>query len=84
MVSELVTNALRYGGGVVITLRLIREGDRLICEVSDPSSTVPHLKRAHTDDEGGRGLFIVAQVSRQWGVRFTNHGKVIWTELPWR
>ncbi|MEV6171696.1 ATP-binding SpoIIE family protein phosphatase [Streptomyces sp. NPDC051954] len=83
-VSELVTNAVRYGGGSSVTLRLIREGDRLICEVSDPSSTAPHLKRAHSDDEGGRGLFIVAQTGRHWGVRFTDHGKIIWTELLWR
>lgn len=84
VVSELVTNAVRYGGGATVTLRLIREDDRLICEVSDPSSTAPHLKRAHNDDEGGRGLFIVAQTSQRWGVRFTGRGKVIWTELNWK
>jgi anti-sigma regulatory factor (Ser/Thr protein kinase) len=83
VVSELVTNAVRYGGGSTITLRLIRQDDSLTCEVSDPSSTSPHLKRAHHEDEGGRGLFIVAQVGRRWGVRFTGSGKVIWTELGW-
>ncbi len=82
-VSELVTNAVRYGGGKSVTLRLIREDGTLTCEVSDPSSTAPHLKRAHYDDEGGRGLYIVAAVSRRWGVRYTDVGKVIWTEIPW-
>lgn len=81
VVSELVTNAVRYGGGEVLGLRLIRDGDRLVCEVSDASSTSPHLKRARTEDEGGRGLFIVAQVSSRWGVRFTSTGKTIWTEI---
>jgi anti-sigma regulatory factor (Ser/Thr protein kinase) len=78
VVSELVTNAIRYGGGA--TLRLIREGDRLICEVSDPSSTAPHLKRARETDEGGRGLFIAARLVTRWGVRYTPTGKTIWTE----
>ena len=82
VVSELVTNAIRYGGGDTVRLRLIRDGDKLVCEVSDPSSTAPHLKRARYEDEGGRGLFIVAQLGTRWGVRFTSQGKTIWTELP--
>ncbi|SEN94207.1 Serine phosphatase RsbU, regulator of sigma subunit [Actinacidiphila rubida] len=81
VVSELVTNAVRYGGGEVLGLRLIRDGRTLVCEVSDASSTSPHLKRARTEDEGGRGLFIVASVSTRWGVRFTATGKTIWTEI---
>ena len=83
VVSELVTNAVRYGGGDTVRLRLIQAGDKLVCEVSDPSSTAPHLKRARYEDEGGRGLFIVAQLGTRWGVRFTAQGKTIWTELHW-
>lgn len=78
VVSELVTNAIRYAGGPV-GLRLIR--DRvLVCEVSDPSSTQPRLRRARETDEGGRGLFLIAQVTDRWGSRFTSTGKTIWTE----
>ncbi|MFI8185598.1 SpoIIE family protein phosphatase [Actinacidiphila glaucinigra] len=80
IVSELVTNAYRYAGGP-ITLRLIRDS-HLICEVSDASSTSPHLRRARTTDEGGRGLFLVAQLSERWGTRYTREGKTIWTEQP--
>lgn len=80
VVSELVTNAIRYAGGPV-GLRLIR--DRvLVCEVSDPSSTQPRLRRARETDEGGRGLFLVAQLTDRWGCRFTGSGKTIWTEQP--
>ncbi|MEU7730652.1 SpoIIE family protein phosphatase [Streptomyces sp. NPDC040724] len=80
VVSELVTNAIRYAGGPV-GLRLIR--DRvLVCEVSDPSSTQPRLRRARETDEGGRGLFLVAQLTDRWGCRFTSRGKTIWTEQP--
>ncbi|MGW4379947.1 SpoIIE family protein phosphatase [Kitasatospora sp. NPDC004531] len=79
VVSELVTNAVRYGLPP-IGLRLIRDGGTLICEVSDGSSTAPHLRRARTFDEGGRGLMLVAQLCRNWGTRHTPRGKTIWAE----
>ncbi|MFF3686227.1 SpoIIE family protein phosphatase [Streptomyces sp. NPDC002187] len=78
--SELVTNAYRYAGGPMI-LRLIRE-NCLICEVSDASHTSPHLRRARTNDEGGRGLFLVAQMTERWGTRYTREGKTVWTQQP--
>ncbi|KOU55887.1 PAS/PAC sensor protein [Streptomyces sp. MMG1533] len=78
VVSELVTNAIRYGEPP-IQLRLIRDRT-LICEVSDGSSTSPHLRRAHVFDEGGRGLLLVAQLTQRWGSRQTGSGKTIWAE----
>ncbi|MFD8095411.1 ATP-binding SpoIIE family protein phosphatase [Streptomyces malaysiensis] len=78
VVSELVTNAIRYGRPP-IRLRLIRDR-ALICEVSDFSSTAPHLRRARALDEGGRGLFLVAQLAQRWGTRLEVHGKTIWAE----
>jgi serine phosphatase RsbU (regulator of sigma subunit)/anti-sigma regulatory factor (Ser/Thr protein kinase) len=76
--SELVTNAIRYAGGP-IRLRLIRE-HVLVCEVSDPSNTHPRLRHARALDEGGRGLFLVAQLTDRWGSRYSRSGKTIWTE----
>ena len=76
VVSELVTNAIRYGEPP-IRMRLIRDTS-LICEVSDASNTAPHLRRAHAFDEGGRGLLLVAQLTQGWGTRHTNDGKTIW------
>ncbi|MFJ9564594.1 SpoIIE family protein phosphatase [Streptomyces fuscichromogenes] len=78
ILSELVTNAIRHATGPV-GVRLIRDRS-LICEVSDGSSVSPHLRRATTMDEGGRGLFLVAQFADRWGTRYTDDGKVIWTE----
>ncbi|MER8118113.1 amino acid permease [Streptomyces sp. NPDC094031] len=78
IVSELVTNAIRYVGGP-IQVRLIRDRT-LTCEVSDTGHTTPNLRHAASDDEGGRGLFIVAQMTQRWGTRYTPTGKVIWTE----
>ncbi|MBT2490991.1 SpoIIE family protein phosphatase [Streptomyces sp. ISL-96] len=77
--SELVTNAIRYAGGGPVELKLIRT-TTLICEVSDPSSTQPRMRRARATEEGGRGLFLIAQLTERWGSRYTRHGKTIWTE----
>ncbi|GGN23264.1 SpoIIE family protein phosphatase [Streptomyces fuscichromogenes] len=78
VVSELVTNAIRYAEPP-IQLRLIHDRN-LICEVSDASGTAPHMRRARTFDEGGRGLLLVAQLTAAWGTRQTTQGKTIWAE----
>nr|WP_282189902.1 ATP-binding protein [Streptomyces sp. RPA4-2] len=79
IVSELVTNAIRHAQPP-IQLRLIDHAGSLVCEVADGSSTSPHLRRARTFDENGRGLFIVAQLAERWGTRHSHHGKTIWAE----
>ncbi|MFD0029668.1 SpoIIE family protein phosphatase [Streptomyces sp. NPDC055059] len=78
IVSELVTNAIRYAEPP-IRLRLLRDA-RLSCEVADGSSTAPRLRHARSTDEGGRGLFLVAQLAHRWGARYTKGGKIIWAE----
>ncbi|MFD7505193.1 SpoIIE family protein phosphatase [Streptomyces sp. NPDC059850] len=79
VLSELITNAIRHATGP-IRLQLLRDR-ALICEVSDTSSTSPHLRYATPIDEGGRGLFLVAQFAERWGTRYIPGGKVIWAEL---
>lgn len=78
IVSELVTNAVRYGSPP-IELRLILDRT-LTCEVRDAGSAAPRLRHAGTVDEGGRGLFITAQLAQAWGTRYTPSGKTIWTQ----
>ncbi|SDN29187.1 SpoIIE family protein phosphatase [Streptomyces wuyuanensis] len=79
IVSELVTNAIRYGKPP-IQLRLIHTDTTLTTEVTDYSSTSPHLRHAHTYDENGRGLYLIAQLTQRWGTRHTPTSKTIWTE----
>ena len=80
LVSELVTNAVRYAQGK-IGLRLVLEGG-LVCEVLDDSAALPRLRHPDEEDERGRGLQVVSQLSQRWGARRAVAGKVVWCELP--
>lgn len=78
IVSELVTNVIRHTGGTP-TVRLIRD-EALTIEVADEATTSPHLRHARSQDEDGRGLFIIATLAQRWGTRYTPKGKVVWVE----
>ncbi|MFC7840362.1 SpoIIE family protein phosphatase [Streptomyces sp. NPDC057382] len=80
LVSELVTNAVRFATGPV-TVRLIRTGHGLLCEVGDTGNGRPRLRRSDVLDDGGRGLGIVHRLTTRWGVRWTDDGKVVWAEV---
>ncbi|MGW5258346.1 SpoIIE family protein phosphatase [Streptomyces sp. NPDC004012] len=84
IVSELVTNAIRHGGGPS-RLRLIQHRV-LTCEVFDSNTGQPRPRHPGDLDEHGRGLHLVAQLSRRWGSRCATDGKVVWAEqdLPAR
>ncbi|MEU9362300.1 SpoIIE family protein phosphatase [Streptomyces sp. NPDC048301] len=79
LVSEVVTNAVRYAERPV-TLRLLRT-DTLRCEVGDDSPQLPRQRRARETDEGGRGLFLVNRLARRWGATRLSTGKVVWFEM---
>ncbi|GAA4885130.1 hypothetical protein GCM10023235_77680 [Kitasatospora terrestris] len=78
ILSELVTNAIRYGAAP-IGVRLLY-GRTLICQVTDASTTSPRMRLAAATDEGGRGLLLIAQIAQRWGTQHTDSGKTIWTE----
>ncbi|MGW0561541.1 ATP-binding SpoIIE family protein phosphatase [Streptomyces sp. NPDC003016] len=78
VVSELVGNALRYGGGPG-ELRLMRH-DRLTVEVSDTGPDLPQIQHASLSDEGGRGLQLINTLCRRWGAVRTPAGKIVWAE----
>ncbi|WP_030859984.1 ATP-binding protein [Streptomyces sp. NRRL S-37] len=83
LVSELVTNALRHATAPV-GVRLTRPTGRtgvLLVEVSDPLPEPPHERTARPEDEGGRGLQLLASASRRWGTRPGAVGKTVWFEL---
>ncbi|MEV1023881.1 ATP-binding protein [Streptomyces sp. NPDC050264] len=86
LVSELVTNSLRYASGPigVCLFRSAGPDGALLVEVSDPLPDPPRARAAAPDDEGGRGLQLVAGASRRWGTRpgdTRTGGKTVWFEL---
>ncbi|WP_329313072.1 ATP-binding SpoIIE family protein phosphatase [Streptomyces sp. NBC_01262] len=79
LVSEIVTNAVRYAERP-ITLRLLRT-DVLRCEVGDDAPTLPRMRHAQPQDEGGRGLYLVSRMAQRWGATRLSTGKVVWFEM---
>jgi anti-sigma regulatory factor (Ser/Thr protein kinase) len=78
IVSELVTNAVRastgpdglpcYGeaGLPVVALRVSADDTRVLIEVWDEIPGAPITERADLDDESGRGLMLIEEVSDRW------------------
>ncbi len=81
LVSELVTNSLRYASGPIGVRMVLKSGGDLLVEVSDPVPDPPQERAAAPEDEGGRGLQLVACTSRRWGTRHGRTGKTVWFEL---
>jgi two-component sensor histidine kinase len=84
--SELVTNAIRYASTAddEVTVRLGRLDDgALWLEVQDSTCEMPRIVDAALTRESGRGLFVVEQFARYWGVRPLAHqaGKVVFAVL---
>ncbi|MFG2147612.1 ATP-binding protein [Streptomyces sp. NPDC048696] len=81
LVSELVTNSLRHASGPIGVRMACLEPGALLVEVSDPLPEEPVERDAGPDDEGGRGLQLVACSARRWGTRRGRTGKTVWFEL---
>jgi anti-sigma regulatory factor (Ser/Thr protein kinase) len=81
VVSELVTNALRAGCSRA-DLNIEVDVDALRVGVIDDGPGVPVVQVAQPGDVRGRGLFLVAALASDWGVRTTENGKEVWAALP--
>ncbi|MEW2548347.1 ATP-binding protein [Streptomyces sp. NPDC047002] len=83
-VCELVSNAVQHVAPETphahVTLTLRHDDSQLIAEVADPSNRPPVANPAMSGDaEGGRGLFIVSEISKEWGYYLLpTGGKVVW------
>jgi anti-sigma regulatory factor (Ser/Thr protein kinase) len=86
VVSELVTNAVRYAPELLTLECFISAEGRFVVEVADPSTTLPKVGEAGPFDVHGRGLVIVEALADEWGARLTDEmgGKIVWAafEVP--
>jgi PAS domain S-box-containing protein len=80
IVSELVTNAIRYGDPP-LWLRVIKDLT-ISCEIHDGNRATPRLGHPRSLDEFWRGLLIVGRLVQAWGTRYTADGKTVWAEMP--
>jgi signal transduction histidine kinase/DNA-binding response OmpR family regulator len=80
VVSELVTNAILHSQPP-IELRLSRTSDRIVIAVHDGTTAVPRRLQSNLEADHGRGLHLVSAMSDQWGVRPTEDGKSVWSEI---
>ncbi|MEU8781357.1 ATP-binding protein [Streptomyces sp. NPDC048637] len=84
LVSELVTNALQHAWGPLHLRMSHSPVDRTLrCDIADGRSAAPSADRppARADEDHGRGLHLVDQLSTRWGARHTAAGKTVWFEL---
>jgi anti-sigma regulatory factor (Ser/Thr protein kinase)/anti-anti-sigma regulatory factor len=81
LASELVTNAVAHAR-TEIRLRLELRGDRLHIAVRDGGPGLLRLVAPDPQAEGGRGLWLIEQLARSWGVnRHPDGGKIVWCVL---
>jgi anti-sigma regulatory factor (Ser/Thr protein kinase)/anti-anti-sigma regulatory factor len=81
LANELVTNAVVHAG-TDVRLRLELRGDRLHIAVRDDNPRLLRLVMPDSEAEGGRGLWLVEQLARAWGVNpHPDGGKVVWCVL---
>ncbi len=80
VISELVQNVTQHtgGGGELV---LTADAHAITIEVRDHSPVLPQVHPPDTHRLGGRGLLLVAGVTRAWGARPERSGKVVWARL---
>ncbi|MFH8991468.1 ATP-binding protein [Streptomyces sp. NPDC017940] len=74
VISELTTNALRYGN--MLGFRLIITRDKVGVVVTDGVPGRPYVRRPSAEEEHGRGMLLVETFSSDWGVR--PDGRATW------
>jgi anti-sigma regulatory factor (Ser/Thr protein kinase) len=84
LTSELVTNAVRHADGDRVGVDVQSDGMVRVA-VADETQALPVLQHAGSLDTQGRGIAMVNQLARRWGVELrAGGGKVVWFELSAR
>lgn len=84
LLSELVTNAIQYGGAgddETVQVRLASSSERVRVEVFDPGANGAG-PRDRVEDSGGYGLMLVDRLADDWGREASDSGGMLaWFEL---
>jgi anti-sigma regulatory factor (Ser/Thr protein kinase) len=91
LASELVTNGIRASGRLrtradlatvpVVRIQIVSDRASLVLRVWDGSDEMPVRKDVTPEDEGGRGLVLVANLGQDWGAYRERDGKVVWVVI---
>lgn len=81
LLSELATNAIRYGDGdrALLLISYIEDRCAVRVEIVEASSTPATVKEPDAVSENGRGMFIVDAYASDWGVG--HNGSSTWFEV---
>jgi anti-sigma regulatory factor (Ser/Thr protein kinase) len=80
LVSELVTNSVKYGGDGPVRLEVSRAGGRVRAEIANGGACfVPRVRERELEDVGGWGLHLVERLSERWGAG--EHSACVWFEI---
>nr|WP_297430308.1 SpoIIE family protein phosphatase [uncultured Actinotalea sp.] len=81
LTSEVVSNATRHGEGVGrLEVTSVDAGVRI--SVSDDGEGLPQVLHPDAGTPGGRGVWLVSELARAWGVdRLPGGGKAVWFEV---
>jgi anti-sigma regulatory factor (Ser/Thr protein kinase) len=86
VVSELFSNALRHArplpGAMIRVWWQLDQGTVVVSVKDGGASTMPEMGEFSQSTTGGRGLRIVARLSRHWGTRCDGEGTIVWAEIP--
>ncbi|MET9255687.1 ATP-binding protein [Streptomyces sp. NPDC003717] len=84
LANELVTNAVTHCRvtHALVEVRLTLDGPALTLEVADPDrDRLPRPHDSAPDEEGGRGLALVAALADDWGHRQEAYAKCVWARF---
>ena len=84
LANELVTNAVTHCkvSHSQIKVELTLNSAELVLEVSDPDrNRLPRPHDSTPDEEGGRGLALVAALADNWGCRQEPYAKCVWARF---
>lgn len=84
LISELVTNSVVHGSPPVL-MSVECTGDGLEVRVRDGAPALPQRRGSSAEDEGGRGLVLLEELSHAWGSEPVDDehgsGKAVWFAL---